>query len=120
MKSKKVLSYCGLICQSCPIFLSTQELNGKKKQKMREEILKTCNNQYNMHLKIDDITDCEGCKGNGRLFSQCTKCEIRKCAIEKGLKNCAFCSEYTCENLKIFFTNDPQAKINLEIIRSSL
>lgn len=35
---EKLISYCGLICQGCPIYLATQEEDKEKKEKMRAEI----------------------------------------------------------------------------------
>jgi len=56
----------------------------------------------------------------GRLFSGSTKCEIRKCAKAKGIENCAHCSEYACEKLEKFFATGPEAKAQLDMIRSRI
>ncbi len=49
-------------------------------------------------------TDCDGCTPvAGRLFSGCSNCEIRTCAIGKKLKSCAFCSDFACEKLEKHF-----------------
>lgn len=117
----EIVSYCGLICQGCPIHLATKEQDKAKKEKMRIEIARICNEQYGLELKPDDITDCDGCQTeSGRLFSGCMKCEIRKCARQKEFENCAYCSEYACEKLQEFFINDPNAKTRLDVIRSKL
>ncbi|WP_407933795.1 DUF3795 domain-containing protein [Draconibacterium orientale] len=54
------------------------------------------------------------------MFSACLKCEIRKCASEKNLDSCAFCSNYACEPLEKLFSLDPGAQIRLEEIRQKL
>jgi hypothetical protein len=116
---EKVISYCGLICQGCPIYCATREQNKQKKEKMRAAIARMCKEHYGQECKPEDINDCDGCKATtGRLF--CTNCEIRKCAIEKALENCAHCSEYACDRLKEFFVKDQEAKTRLDFIRSSL
>lgn len=86
---------------------------------MRAEIARICNEQYKVKLSPEDVNDCDGCKANKRLFSGSAKCEILECAKEKKLQNCARCSDYACEKLMTFFTTDPQAKIILDVIRST-
>jgi hypothetical protein len=88
---------------------------------MRAQIARQINDLYKENLKAEDVTDCDGCKTKGgRLFSASRKCEIRKCAGEKGIRNCAHCNEYACERLEKFFTTDPDAKRRLEAVRSTL
>ncbi len=87
---------------------------------MRAEIARICNEQYKTRLNAEDVNDCDGCKSNKRLFSGSVKCEIRECARQKKLENCARCSGYACEKLMTFFSTDPQAKIMLDVIRSAI
>jgi len=117
----EMIAYCGLICQGCPIYLATREKNKEKRQKMRVEIARICREQYGLEFKPEDITDCDGCRiESGRLFSGCEKCKIRKCARQKGLENCAHCSEYACEKLREFFVTDQGAKTRLDMINSTI
>ena len=118
---EEIISYCGLICQSCPIYLATREDDDEKKHKMRVDIAQQIHERYGQECKAEDVIDCDGCKPDtGRLFSGCKTCHIRRCAIEKGLENCAHCGEYACDRLKEFFVKDPEAKTRLDFIRSSL
>lgn len=110
-------AYCGLNCSACPIRLATLETDGPVKQSMRKEILGICNLQYGMNLEIRDITDCDGCRPGGRLFTACLKCEIRKCAAELEAENCAFCSGYPCAKIQKLFETDPGAKTRLEKLK---
>ena len=115
-----MISYCGLACNTCPIYLATIERDELRKQQLRKSIAKQCAEQYNLKLHLEDITDCDGCRANtGRLFSGCIECEIRKCAIEKKIKTCAFCSDYACEKLEKHFLLDPEVRKRLEQIRSA-
>jgi len=117
----EIITYCGLTCHKCSIYLATREQDPKKKRQMRAEIARKINELYNENLKAEDVTDCDGCLTEiGRLFSGCKKCEIRKCARGKAIENCAYCSEYACEKLEKFFATDPDAKARLDAIRSSL
>lgn len=118
---KTVMAYCGLICESCPIHLATLEQDTDRQQAMRESIAEQCAEHYGMDLHPDDITDCDGCLANtGRLFSGCLQCEIRKCAREKGIENCAYCDDFACKILLDHFSLDPGAKTRLEEIRKTI
>jgi hypothetical protein len=120
-KMDEVISYCGLICHSCPIYLATREQDAKKKHEMRVEIARQIKKHYGQDCKPEDVNDCDGCKKEGaRLFSGSTKCQIRMCARQKSLENCAHCDEYACEKLEKLFVTDIEAKSRLDVIRSGL
>jgi len=112
-----MLAYCGLTCDTCPIHLATLEQDDRKQQLMRATIAKACVEQYGMNLRVQDITDCDGCRAGTRLFDGCAKCEIRKCAMGRGLESCAFCDDYACEKLLKHFEADPSARTRLEELR---
>ena len=115
----EVIAYCGLTCHTCAIFLATREKDSETKNKMRTEIAQVIKEQYGVEHRAEDIGDCDGCRTeDGRLF--CKDCKIRKCAKEKGVENCAYCEQYSCEELEKLFTTDPDAKERLDVIRSRL
>jgi hypothetical protein len=115
------VSYCGLICKGCPILWATHEENETLKEKMRMEIAKRCNSLYDTKYSSKDITDCDGCRAeNARLFPGCINCYIRKCARDKEIPNCAYCSEYICETLETFFKDNTESKSRLDFIRLML
>ncbi len=115
------LAHCGLACHSCAIYLATREQDEEKRYKMRVDIAQQIKEHYGQECKPEDVNDCDGCKTEGqRLFSGCKNCLIRKCAIKKGLENCAHCSEYPCDKLQEFFAKDPEAKDRLDEIRNTL
>lgn len=112
------IAYCGLECESCPIHLATLEKNITRQTEMRVKIAEELSKIYGTTPKPEIVTDCEGCKvNNGRLFTGCIDCEIRKCAIMKNIENCAYCRDYACDNLKKHFAIDPGARERLEEIR---
>ncbi len=114
------IAYCGLTCHSCAIYLATREQNQKKKLEMRAEIARLINDVYKGEMNAEDVTDCDGCKTETeRLFSECRKCQIRKCAKERSVENCAYCDEYACEKLEKFFNTEPDAKERLDRIKST-
>ena len=116
-----MIAYCGLICQTCPIYLATRQESKDEQLRMRSEIVKQCAELYGLSYTLEDITDCDGCRTDGgRLFSGCKKCAIRKCAREKQLANCAYCPEYVCKQLELFFGKDRTAKKRLDEIKRSI
>jgi len=114
----KILAYCGLRCDTCPICLATREKNEDRKQEMRADIARQCNDKYGLNLEAEDISDCDGCMAvNGRLFNGCVHCEIRKCVMHKNLVSCAFCDDFGCEKLQKHFCFDPESLARLEGLR---
>jgi len=112
------LAYCGLICHTCAIYLATREQDLKKQREMRAEIARQIEKHYGQACKPEDVTDCDGCKADtGRLFSGCRTCQMRKCATDKGIENCAYCDDYPCEALEKLFTTDREARKRLDAIR---
>jgi hypothetical protein len=117
----EVLAYCGLVCQTCPIYLATREEDKEEQKRMRSEIAQLCREQYEMAYSLEDIGDCDGCPmEGGRLFSACRDCAIRNCARQKGIESCAYCVEYVCERLEAFFAAEPAARLCLDEIRNSI
>jgi hypothetical protein len=115
-----LLAFCGLKCDTCPIFLATRETNNKRRFEMRASIAKFCSEHYGMLMQSEEITDCDGCRGgSGKLFSKCRECRIRECAERRNIESCAFCTNYACDYLLDIFVDDPGARSRLEQMRST-
>ena len=116
----KMLAYCGLRCDTCPIHLATIEKDEERKFEMRVSIVEQINRQYNKDLMPEDISDCDGCKAKGgRLFTGCLGCEIRNCALQRNIESCAYCDEFGCEKLQKHFCLDPESFSRLEELRAN-
>ena len=103
---------CGLNCLACPAYIATQENDNEK----REGTAAQWTEMFGREVTPEEI-NCDGCTSDtGRLFTHCTTCEIRACAMEKKVENCAFCPDYECEKLTSFFEMAPEARDNLERI----
>ncbi len=112
----EMISFCGLTCSECGAFQATQADDDKK----RAEVAELWSKQYDTDIKPEDI-NCYGCLSKGKVvFSHTRVCEIRKCGMEKGVLNCAHCSDYPCESLEKFFELVPASKEILDEIRSKL
>lgn len=112
--------FCGLACDSCPIYLATIEKDITKQTQMRKDIADQLAKIYGTIPKPEIISDCDGCKANdGRLFTGCIDCKIRKCAMAKKLDNCAFCNDFICETLDKHYKYDTASRDRLEKIRKN-
>lgn len=120
MPLDQMIAYCGLNCTTCPIYLATLEKDIIRQKEMRKAIAQLCNEKYSMDLRVEDITDCDGClEATGRLFFGCVDCMIRKCAQAKPVENCAACPDYSCEILEKHLMLDPDARDRLEAMRKN-
>ena len=110
---EKIIGYCGIICSECPVFLATQKDDDEKRRMVAEMFTK----QYGREYKAEDI-NCKGCTSDSsQIFHYCETCEIRKCARERKIENCAYCTDYPCENLSKIFASYPKAKETLDSIK---
>ncbi len=112
---EKMISCCGINCAVCGAYIATKNNDDELRKKTAEEWSKMFN------AEIDPATvNCEGCTSTGGiLFQHCTVCEVRKCVMEKELKNCAGCDDYTCDIVENILSMAPEARENLEAIRAA-
>jgi len=109
----KTLSMCGLDCAACPAFVAHKTDDDT----LREKTAAEWSRQFQANLTPADI-NCVGClKTTGVQIGHCADCEIRKCGLDRNVKNCALCSDYPCERVARFIANVPPAKANLEEVR---
>lgn len=102
-------SFCGLFCESCPLYVGTM---------YEPETLKFLVNRFGK--SVDDLR-CRGCRSEVNSF-YCADCTIRKCVKGKGLNFCSECDDYPCEFLKEFQIAMPhRAELfqSLDILRKS-
>ena len=113
---ERLIGFCGLVCSECPAFVATKNDDDKE----RERIAKEWSKEYKHDFVMQDI-NCDGCTEiEGRHINYCNICKVRACAIEKSIKNCAYCKDYGCETLVNFFNMAPHVKILLEEIRKNI
>ena len=111
----KIISICGNICSDCAAFKATKEDNELK----RKETAEAWSKMYSSKINPEDI-NCEGCvTAGGKKFNYCGACEIRKCGMEKDIKNCAYCEEYVCDKLEEFFKMVPKNREILDRIKET-
>ena len=110
----EMIAFCGLTCTGCDAYLATKANDAQKAQQTADLWSK----QYGATVTVDDVW-CDGCLVEGRKCAHCGECEIRACAQEKTVENCAHCSDYPCQTLSGFFKMVPMAKEKLESIRQA-
>ena len=115
---EKIIAYCGIVCSDCPAYLATQADD----RAALERVAAQWREQFNAPEITADSIICDGCLAtNGaRLSGYCATCEIRACGVDRGVVNCAYCSDYACEKLEGFLGHLPEARAMLDNIRQSL
>jgi len=109
-----LIAFCGLDCAKCEAYQATQADDLAWKQRVVDQ----WKAEYNAQVDIAGVT-CDGCTAiSGRWGAHCYDCDIRLCGLERGVTNCAACPDYACEKLESFFGFAPDARANLELLRS--
>ena len=122
-------TYCGLYCGACDILQAYKKgIETGTSPQWRDLPLEIQNHPV---IPKNSEIKCHGCK-TGTIFAGCSKCIIRKCAINKtGVETCLDCGNYPCWRLKLtaifkkllkLETRLPHLKDiapNLEIIRNN-
>ena len=112
---EKMISFCGIVCTDCPARIATVENDVAKAQ----ALAKAWSKQFNATVTVDNVW-CDGCLVGGKKCGHCHECEIRACAKEKGVANCAHCADYSCVKLTAFHAQAPALKATLDAIRAAL
>ena len=106
----KMIACCGLDCAACPARTAYIEDD----QELRRKTAAEWSAMYGADIPAESI-NCTGCTVAGVKFHHCEHgCEIRKCALPRGIANCGACSEYPCATISGFLEMVPEARVNLE------
>ncbi|MDR0778792.1 MAG: DUF3795 domain-containing protein [Methanomassiliicoccaceae archaeon] len=106
---EKIIAYCGINCAECNAYLATKNDD----QKLRERTAAEWTKLYNFNF-TPEMINCTSCTGSGVKCGYCSQCEVRKCAVEKKVRNCGACSEFkTCKTINGFLEMAPDLKKNL-------
>jgi len=112
----EMIAPCGLDCAECPGYIATQADDAAK----IAEVAAMWSKEFDAEVKAADVW-CDGCIAAGeRKCSRTAECEVRACAVERGVPNCAHCGDYGCETISKFLEWVPPAKEKLDAIRAGL
>ncbi|MGB7724025.1 MAG: DUF3795 domain-containing protein [Dehalococcoidales bacterium] len=115
---EKMIAFCGLNCTGCDAFPANRNKMTSAEKKHAAEKWSELYSRGRT-IKPEEM-ECDGCLSmGGKLWNRCRNCEVRKCGMEKQVKNCAYCRDYPCEKLNEIFVIAPLGKDTLEIIRKS-
>ena len=88
---EQIIGKCGYRCDLCPAYKPNIKSDADKKR-----MCDAWTKYFGSKVAPEEITACAGClKGDGD-----PNCEVRTCADEKGLENCAHCEVFACDKLK--------------------
>ena len=96
-------AFCGYDCRKCPVFIETQNNNLEKLRKI------LYNNNPNETI---ETLGCIGCKADKNVNKMCVNCQIRICALEKGISSCGLCDEFPCSKL-VYISNETMEKLKM-------
>ncbi|MBN1777755.1 MAG: DUF3795 domain-containing protein [Clostridiales bacterium] len=90
-----MIAFCGLNCAECPAYTGTTTGDEQQLEKMNQEF----------GSEETDAVDfvCLGCKykDSKLIATDCARCTIRMCAMERHKDFCATCEEFeTCDRMK--------------------
>ncbi len=86
---KKTVSFCGVFCPSCTLYIGTKE--------EPERLLFL---SKRMGKPVEELR-CTGCRSE-KVSYYCRDCVLKKCAEESGYESCAECQDYPCSRLEKF------------------
>ncbi|MHA2049812.1 MAG: DUF3795 domain-containing protein [Promethearchaeota archaeon] len=106
MENEDYLAYCGVYCKLCGNHQNVPKRAAELKEVLVKEDFEGWGQQFkefgdfwtllNTLINVEEDKCCKTDKC-GAPF-----CGIRKCAKEKEIKACPFCSEYPCDKIKLF------------------
>jgi hypothetical protein len=113
---ERMIAYCGLVCTDCPGYIAAQANDRTE----LERVAAMWREEYNAPDITVESVICDGCTVDGRKCGHWSECEIRACAMQRGMINCAHCTDYGCQIIEGFFSFVPEARATLDGIRAGL
>ncbi len=108
-----MFSYCGIQCDLCPAYQGT--VTGDY------ALLEKAASTFGDGAYTPEEWICLGCTPgeNPILARPCADCPIRRCAIARGVYNCAACADYDgCPHLRAFFADQPEEARKMARLRA--
>lgn len=95
-KTDRIIAACGNDCSACPRY--TAPPYGKTDEELQHTAELWMRIGYRDHVVSIDEIACEGCQP-----SNWCRYNVVKCCGNKGIKTCAECTAYPCDNIKECF-----------------
>lgn len=103
------ISYCGLKCAECPVYLATCSNDMAMKKKLAQD--------YTTGSCVFTPKDmaCRGCQSpEAQNSKMCGQCPIRICAQTKPVETCADCADYPCPIVEEYIPTGSENRILLD------
>jgi predicted RNA-binding Zn-ribbon protein involved in translation (DUF1610 family) len=95
---------CGLLCRTCSVYLaSTEDPAWLERLAARNGV------------SVEEER-CSGCRGPDRSY-HCESCQFSRCARKRGVTFCGECSEYPCQELRVWRERMPHRVEVFEALR---
>ena len=108
-----IVAPCGLDCAKCDAYVATR----KNDLVALAAVAEKWSRDYHGTFTADAVR-CDGCHATtGVQVGHCAQCNVRVCAIGRGLTTCAACDDFGCEKVQWFFANVPGTRERLEALR---
>jgi hypothetical protein len=115
MDNGEIIAFCGILCSECPAFVATQ---AGDEEALAKQAAEWSSEEY--PLTAEDLW-CDGCiYTDKRVTKFCLDCDVRQCALKRGVENCAHCDDFPCEKLEKPWSMSVDARTTLEEIRQKL
>jgi len=94
-KMKEKMCFCGYRCELCPAYKDNIS-SDEDRQRTSDGWFR----YYGFRIPAEQIY-CDGCSADGSSSPRRIdpECEVRACAMGRGLCNCAHCEDFICEKL---------------------
>jgi len=112
-----MIAMCGLVCTDCKAYQATQAND----QAWLERVAAQWREEYHAPGITTEYARCNGClEMQEKVCGHCSECNVRQCAVERGVANCGVCPDYGCEKITAFLEWVPDAKVRLDAIHAAL
>jgi len=98
---KELFGACGIDCGKCPDYQAHVGNDDELKVKLAKDFSK----QFDMDIKPEEV-GCLGCHGPLHKPWSGLECFFRQCSEKKDIATCAFCDEFPCGELEIFYKDE--------------
>ena len=108
---KTMIAYRGLDCEQCDAYLAPL----RDDQALRDNTATAWSESNHVPILPEHI-NCLGCRADGIKTVFCDSlCEIRQCALKKGVETCGDCEELEkCPTVGMILADNPGALKNLK------
>ena len=88
--NEEMIGYCGYSCHVCAARSDDPAV--------RQKLVDGWRRIFGHQQYTAENVKCDGCLNDGRLADK--ECKARPCAIERGVKNCAYCQDFACDKVR--------------------